>query len=129
VLAGVGRVIIEFFRPDQPKIPELGISYSSVFAALMAIIGAVLLMARYKAINLKFAENWEEEYRVGEKVEAEDESDKPVEEKKAPRARKTSTIKANSASTKRTVKKTSARNTTKKTETSPRATRAKKSSQ
>ena len=24
VLAGVGRVIIEFFRPDQPKIGDLG---------------------------------------------------------------------------------------------------------
>ena len=29
----------------------------------MAIAGAVLLMVRYKAINLKFAENWEEEYQ------------------------------------------------------------------
>ena len=36
----------------------------------MAIVGAVLLMARYKAINLKFVENWEEEYRTGEQVEA-----------------------------------------------------------
>src|ERR1044071_7577454 len=63
VLAGIGRVIIEFFRPDQPKIAALGISYSSIFAALMAIAGAVLLLVRYKAINLKFAENWEEEYQ------------------------------------------------------------------
>jgi len=131
VLAGVGRVIIEFFRPDQPKIPALGISYSAVFAALMAIIGAVLLMVRYKAINLKFAEDWEEEYQVGEKVEAEDEDDEieePVEVKKAPRARKTSTTKASSAGTKKTVRKTPARSTTKKTETSPRTPRAKKSS-
>lgn len=65
VLAGVGRVVIEFFRPDQPKIPSLGISYSSVAAALMAIAGAILLMARYKVINLKFAENWEEAYKPG----------------------------------------------------------------
>jgi len=64
VLAGVGRVLIELFRPDQPKIGDLGISYSSLVAALMAIIGAVMLMARYKAINLKFAENWEEDYQV-----------------------------------------------------------------
>jgi len=63
VLAGVGRVIIEFFRPDQPKIASLGISYTSIFAALMAIVGAVLLLGRYKAIHLKFAENWEEEYQ------------------------------------------------------------------
>lgn len=64
VLAGIGRVIIELFRPDQPKIGELGISYSSLVAALMAIAGAVMLMIRYKAITPKFAENWEEEYQV-----------------------------------------------------------------
>jgi len=82
VLAGIGRVIIEFFRPDQPKIASLGISYTSIFAALMAIVGAVLLMARYKAINLKFAENWEEEYKrsspvdqIREKVELEEAED------------------------------------------------------
>src|SRR5215213_44789 len=69
VLAGVGRVIIEFFRPDQPKIPSLGISFSSIFAALMAIAGAILLLARYKAIHLKFAENWEEEYQRSSPVD------------------------------------------------------------
>ena len=62
--AGVGRTWLElFFRPDQPKIPGLGVSYSAIFAALMAILGAILLMARYKAINLKVTENWEEEYQ------------------------------------------------------------------
>ncbi|HSL31206.1 MAG TPA: prolipoprotein diacylglyceryl transferase [Anaerolineales bacterium] len=70
ILAGVGRVIIEFFRPDQPKIPELGISYSSIFAALMAIAGVILLLARYKVMNFRYAENWAEDYRVGESEEA-----------------------------------------------------------
>ena len=96
VLAGVGRVIIEFFRPDQPKIPSLGISYSSIFAALMAITGAILLMARYRAINLTFAETWEEDYKIGGKVEAKMEEGEPeveepvkkIEEKKPSRARK-----------------------------------------
>jgi len=96
VLAGVGRVIIEFFRPDQPKIPSLGISYSSVAAALMAIAGAVLLMARYKAINLRFAENWEEEYKpsspvdqVGQRPAAEIvEDEQTVDEAKTPRVKK-----------------------------------------
>ena len=68
VLAGVGRVIIEFFRPDQPKIPDLGISYSSIFAALMAIAGVILLLARYKVINLRFAEHWEDESEVAEET-------------------------------------------------------------
>lgn len=66
ILAGIGRVIIEFFRPDQPKIAGLGISYSSIFAALMAITGILLLMVRYKVVQFKFADGWEENYRVGE---------------------------------------------------------------
>ena len=99
VLAGIGRVIVEFFRPDQPKIPSLGISYSSIFAALMAIAGVILLLARYKAINLKFAENWEEAYKPGSLVEQDSEARevdtqaaKPVKARKAPRAPKVSTV-------------------------------------
>lgn len=88
VLAGLGRVIIEFFRPDQPKVPDLGISYTSIIAALMAIAGAILLMARYKAINLAFAENWEEEYRISEQTQPEEET---AEEEKPSRSRKSST--------------------------------------
>lgn len=114
VLAGVGRVIIEFFRPDQPKIPGLGISYSSIVAALMAITGAVLLMARYKAINLKFAEDWEEEYKrsspvdqVGEKSELQTEPEEVLEEKKTSRVRKVSM--ANAAPTEKATMKTTTR--------------------
>jgi hypothetical protein len=107
VLAGVGRVIIEFFRPDQPKIPGLGISYSSIVAALMAITGAVMLMMRYKAINLKFAEDWEEEYQTGEKAEAQAEPEEVLEEKKTPRVRRVSTAKT--ATTKKAAIKTSTR--------------------
>lgn len=80
ILAGVGRVIVEFFRPDQPKIPGLGISYSSIFAALMAIAGAIFLIVRYNGLKPKFAEDWEEEYQIGEKVKTEDESDELVED-------------------------------------------------
>lgn len=64
ILAGVGRTWIEFFRPDQPKIAELGISYSAVFSALMAVAGAVILMIRYKGMSVSFAEEWEEEYKI-----------------------------------------------------------------
>ena len=87
LLAGFGRVWIEFFRPDQPKIPDLGISYSAVIAALMAIAGAVMLMARYKAINLSMAEDWEEEYQLSNPVELQAAS-------LAPQAVSTSTRKA-----------------------------------
>lgn len=97
--AGIGRTWLElFFRPDQPKISGLGISYSAIFAALMAIAGAVFLMVRYKAINPAFAENWEEEYKLstpvdqsGEKVEtegAEDEVKEPVKQRDVLSAKK-----------------------------------------
>jgi len=73
-----------------------------------------MLMARYKAINLKFAEDWEEEYKrsspvdqIGGKAEAKEELEEVVEEKKIPRARKASAVKA--AATKRSAVKTSTR--------------------
>ena len=129
VLAGIGRVIIEFFRPDQPKIAALGISYTSIFAALMAIVGAVLLMARYKAIHLKFAEDWEEEYKrsspmdkVGENVETEAKVEELVKKPKAPRAHKvlpeTSTAEAEAEAAKIRMDKLLGRRTK---ESSPRA--------
>ena len=52
ILAGVGRVLIEFFRPDQPKIPGTAISYSALVSALMAIAGVILLLARFGKIKL-----------------------------------------------------------------------------
>jgi hypothetical protein len=64
IAAGFGRVFIEFFRPDQPKIAAWGISYTTIVSALMAVTGAVLLMARYKAIDIQAAEDWEEEYKI-----------------------------------------------------------------
>ena len=88
LLAGFGRLLIEFFRPDQPKIPELGISYTSIFSALMAIIGVVMLMVRYKALNLKFAENWEEEYQISKPAEPVQAMEEPVQEKKSMRVKK-----------------------------------------
>ena len=64
VLAGVGRVIIEAFRPDQPRIPGTDLSYSRLVAGLMALAGVVMLLVRYGYIRLKFAENWENEYQI-----------------------------------------------------------------
>jgi phosphatidylglycerol:prolipoprotein diacylglycerol transferase len=77
VLAGVGRVLIEFFRPDQPRIPGTGVSYSALVAGLMALAGAIMLLVRYGYIRLKFAENWEEQYQINEqpqKVEVAEEA-------------------------------------------------------
>jgi phosphatidylglycerol---prolipoprotein diacylglyceryl transferase len=80
ILAGVGRVWIEFFRPDQPKIEALGISYSAVFAALMSVAGAVLLMIRYRALTPTFAENWAEEYQIAGQARPEAEPDEEDDE-------------------------------------------------
>lgn len=64
ILAGVGRAIIEQFRPDQPLIPGTPISYSALVSMLMAVAGVVLLLIRYEKINPAFAQGWEEEYQV-----------------------------------------------------------------
>jgi phosphatidylglycerol:prolipoprotein diacylglycerol transferase len=72
VLAGVGRVIIEAFRPDQPRIPGTDLSYSRLVAGLMAIAGIIMLLIRYGYIRLKFAENWEEEYYISEQPQEEE---------------------------------------------------------
>ena len=36
---GIGRFIVEFFRPDQPKIGSSAISYSMIAAILLAVVG------------------------------------------------------------------------------------------
>ena len=124
VLAGIGRTWIEFFRPDQPKIEGLGISYSAIVASLMAIAGAIMLMARYKAINLQVAENWEEEYKISMQPKPEEKPEEIVEKENddAPRGKKSSSVKGKATAGRKkpgvasstTKKKTTAR--TKKSE-------------
>ena len=109
-LAGIGRIWVEFFRPDQPKIEALGISYTTVAAAVMSIIGVFLLLVRYKAINLAFAETWEEEYQISgqEKPQASASTEPEDEEQPAPVKRKASTTRAKKAMDDEGVKKTAA---------------------
>lgn len=64
LLAGLSRTIIEFFRPDQPRIGDTFISYTMLVSFLMAITGLVLLLARYGKLQLAWAETWEDEYQV-----------------------------------------------------------------
>jgi len=71
VISGVGRVIIETFRPDQPRIPGTDLSYSRLVAAIMAVAGVVMLLVRYGYIRLKFAKNWEKEYQIVKQPEVE----------------------------------------------------------
>jgi phosphatidylglycerol:prolipoprotein diacylglycerol transferase len=44
---GGGRAWVELFRPDQPKIGDSIVSYSMVFAALLAVAGLLVLLSRY----------------------------------------------------------------------------------
>ncbi|MGC8827787.1 MAG: prolipoprotein diacylglyceryl transferase, partial [Anaerolineae bacterium] len=46
ILHGTGRFIIEFFRPDQPRIPGTDFSYSRLLSVLFVIGGAVVLYWR-----------------------------------------------------------------------------------
>lgn len=94
ILAGIGRTWIEFFRPDQPKIGDSIVSYSMVVSALMAIVGAVMLMARYKVINLRAAEDWVETYRIAAQPEPAVQPNEVEMEEVAPRAKRGSSVKA-----------------------------------
>jgi len=133
IAAGIGRTWLElFFRPDQPQIPGLGFSYSGLIFLLMAIAGAVMLLFRYKRINMKLAENWEEDYmrsspvdHVGQAPGDEPMEEQPVKEKlRTPRARSSMNSGRESTLRKKAKEKIAARKATKE---APSA-RAKKSS-
>jgi len=111
--AGFGRVWIEyFFRPDQPKIGDSLISYSMVVSALMAITGAIMLMARYKAIDLELAEDWEEEYQVSAPlVKTMPQEEVVMEEEETPPVKKASSIKKKPSTNKKPVTATSVKKT------------------
>lgn len=79
ILAGVGRVIIELFRPDQPKIGDTAISYSALVSALMAVAGIVLLLSRFGKIQLG-AFRWPEAYKVQPAAAAVEPAPKPASE-------------------------------------------------
>lgn len=66
VLAGLGRFLIEFFRPDQPKIPGTVISFTQVVAGLMAFFGTIWLLVRYQVLNISVLNFGPDEYRVEE---------------------------------------------------------------
>jgi phosphatidylglycerol:prolipoprotein diacylglycerol transferase len=64
LLAGIGRVWLEFFRPDQPRIPGTDLSYSRLIALLMAVVGGLLLLVRYEKIRLPFLSPGPEHYAL-----------------------------------------------------------------
>lgn len=59
VLAGVGRFIMEFWRPDQPGIPlESGVvlSFSRILSMGYVIVGIVIVLDRYGYVRIPFIE-------------------------------------------------------------------------
>jgi phosphatidylglycerol---prolipoprotein diacylglyceryl transferase len=57
ILAGFGRFIMEFWRPDQPTfepMPGFPISYSRVLAMLYVVIGIVVLLDRMGYLRIPF---------------------------------------------------------------------------
>jgi phosphatidylglycerol:prolipoprotein diacylglycerol transferase len=69
ICAGLARTIVEFFRPDQPRIGNSFVTYSMLVSLLMAAAGVVMLLIRYGKLQLAFAANWEEEYQIKPVVE------------------------------------------------------------
>lgn len=54
IMAGGGRFVLEWFRPDQPVIPGTVISYSRIAAALLLVAGVLILLIKYSVIHLSF---------------------------------------------------------------------------
>ncbi len=69
ILAGLGRNIIEFFRPDQPTFPGTGFSYSRFVAILMILAGVFLILIRYKILKIKFIPDGEDTYKIAPPLE------------------------------------------------------------
>ena len=77
ISAGLIRALIEFFRPDQPRIGDSIVTYSMFVSLLMAVAGVVMLLIRYGKLQLAAADGWEEQYQI-----------KPVEKKARTRSEK-----------------------------------------
>ncbi len=68
VLEGVGREIIEFFRPDQPRLGATDISYSRIAAGIMILVGIVWFLIQYEVIKLHFIKPGPDKYQLSSKA-------------------------------------------------------------
>ena len=82
ILAGVGRNIIEFFRPDQPTFPGTAFSYSRLVAILMILGGALLILIQYEILKVKFIPATAPEYKLAPSLEEQLEARKALKEAK-----------------------------------------------
>ena len=67
ICAGVGRSIIEQFRPDQPRIPGLSLTYTNLVSLLMALTGVLFLLWRYEVIHLPSLPDLPDTYKISTK--------------------------------------------------------------
>jgi len=51
VLAGLGRFLIEFFRPDQPHLGTTWLSFTQIATLIMMLVGLFMLAARFQRLN------------------------------------------------------------------------------
>ena len=52
VLAGLGRFIIEFFRPDQPHVGSTWLSFTQIATIVMMLVGLLMLAFRFGRFRL-----------------------------------------------------------------------------
>jgi phosphatidylglycerol:prolipoprotein diacylglycerol transferase len=64
ILEGAGRFLIEFFRPDQPRVPGTDISITRVVTALMVLAGTLLLLVKYERVRVPFLSPGETAYSL-----------------------------------------------------------------
>ena len=70
VLEGFGREIIEFFRPDQPRLGSTDISYSRIVAGVMILAGIIWLLIKYEIVKLPFLKPGPAAYRLSPKSQS-----------------------------------------------------------
>ena len=78
ILAGVGRNLIEFFRPDQPTFPGTAFSYSRFVAILMILGGIILILIQYEILKIKFLPATAPEYKLAPPLEEQLEAKKAL---------------------------------------------------
>ena len=54
ILAGLGRIIIEAWRPDQPRVPSTDLSYTRIASLLMFLAGVIMILIKYRVLRLSF---------------------------------------------------------------------------
>jgi len=79
ILAGIGRNVIEFFRPDQPAFPGTAFSYSRLVAIIMIIAGTLLILIKCRVLKIGFIPAGKVDYTLAPPLEEQLEAKKSQE--------------------------------------------------